>query len=415
MRRRRDRLDVGEKPLPLLWCLICLCSLVCLMPAFAFAEPFRHFEITVAVVDEADKPVAYVAVWRLVDPCQDPRTVPATRLCATPQSFHRLASRLRETSEYALSLSTGRPLEQIDPIGVLDTSAILINTSKEHDFRNFLGTGLVKEMTISYVFLKQGYEPTLFTTVVNAQNTRVNARVVMKRDTLFPRREAVYRQTYERIRYELTDEEAGLAGTPENIARLNRIEAELQQAADQAEAAGDNRTAAVIYFQMLCMPHVVLAADGSISEYKRTGGRPNTKLYHRKSIALDPESPYRVPTLIEERISGTLYWTPVKDMTPEILKTLKRVADEREVWMVQNRDRVWPRDEGRHGVFLGGIGLWERAYKWLKEVEQRVPEYEGMAAILEGLGIQMYVAKVPVPADWVLEPTLSKPKQRQTR
>ena len=244
-------------------------TLVCLMLAILFlmsctssnARIFMSDKIDVAikVQDESGKPIPYVTVWHYIKPNPVHIKEPDSQL--TMDDLWRVTTRYKNTSEQMLwfgekAISALRIFEMGDAVGILKTQI---------NYQTFTGEGnkysRPDPTNFGYTFIKQGYLPEKLEFNVPSNKSSVEATVTLKRDPNEAIETAPYIQTYERLRYELSDNKKYEAITTDNQKIISRIEKELEAAAQQAVAAGDNKAAARIYIRMRYLP-TILIQDG---------------------------------------------------------------------------------------------------------------------------------------------------------
>jgi hypothetical protein len=387
-------------------------AITCLVAGFGLlvslvqsqAQGIENLSIEIQVRDEVGKPVPYAAVWRTQDPCglEGRSRVKTGDDCFNGDDLKRTATRLIGSFEYAVSYAAPRPFEQIRLPVAVDSQGRFFEHGEGSTWYWGLKQPLVKELNVWFAFLKQGYEPAFTQVSLTPEKSSYRGTIVMKSDTRFPRQVSANRESFERLRYELSDQSRNQVLTFENANRLWNLRNEMLKLVSETEGAGEHELAARMYWRLLFMPRIntTVTNEGlKIVGYNSGSGGPDFKLYWTKSEQLDSTNPFHSHSTALSALPEGLIRKQAP-LTDEERKTLEYFAQTRAVEINANRSRMWPGHVLHHLGVLTQLGDYEGAYQWLNELEKSEPKSEELHLDYSSLRGKMGLRRVPIPPHW---------------
>jgi hypothetical protein len=347
-------------------------------------------DVSVRIQDESGKPIPYVAVWRAIE--FDKKHIKDDR----GSGYLSVDDLWRVTQHY------GELHDIICQVGDKPVAGLWVSTMANgdgvfHEALNY-AEALGEEtqprpasLTFGYTFMKRGYLPgrVVFTTPKNSR--RVEATVTLKRNPGEALETQAYLETFARLRYELSDIQRNTLLTEENRRRLVALAEQMEQAAQQAQAAGDKAAAARIYSRMRYLPSLQVV-DGRITGWNQ--GDPASRQARRameKAYELDPDNLYVWIQTYQRR--RALLPNPTTE--ERIAATLREV----ELLIAAKGDAVWPQCFLDQAAAHALLGHFETAYRLYREAARREPSYMDWNAEIAKLKTEMTNNGVPIPAD----------------
>jgi hypothetical protein len=359
----------------------------------AHAGWFMNDKVTVSikVQDEAGRAIPFVTVWQFAQ--IDPAHVSDDRhLELTIEDLWRATLRYKETSEFVLSYGL-RPVPQLrmPPMGnqqgemrdVVDNEEM---TGKGNHYPR------PDPLVFGYTFMKRGYLPNKLAFTVSKQDSKVEAVVTLQRAPNESIDSSAYLQTYDRIRYELSDTQKNTAMTPENGARMEGLRKELEQAAQQAIAAKDNKAAARMYARMRYLPELRMI-DGRIAGFSQTDVvSERSKQALQRAYELDPDNLFVWMQTIDKRANY-----PLRASQAE---RIQRNVAQLESLIAKFGEAAWPwMYEWRAGSYAN-LGDFSKARALYLEAAKLEPKFTDWQKLIEDLKRAMGKKGVTVPGDW---------------
>ena len=267
----------------------------------------------------------------------------------------------------------------------------------------------IKSVTMWFAFLKQGYQPALVEAVYTPTQKSFVGSVVMKADPRFPRQGTPYREAFERIRFELSDPYRNRVMSAANAKRLTDLKNELEQLAQDSEAAGERQLAARIHWRLRYMPSINMGEYNGVTQISgySSGGHDEGNKIWNTIVRLDPDSPFHAVWETVKSLPEGL-WERIRDFRKPLSdadrKTIEEYINKREPELQANLDRIWPKRVLTINDLMERTGQFDRSYRWIRQYEQFEPRFERIANYLEYLQRSMKRANVPVPKEWNLPP-----------
>lgn len=301
-------------------------TLVCLMLAIVFlmsciTSNARLYisdkvDVVIKVQDESGKPIPYVTVWQFLNISSDHTDMPLV-LTLEMSDLWRITERYKQTSEFVSTFGeTPIPRVIIPEMG--DANGNIKNTL-DYEYRTGTGNHYKRPnpTNFGYTFIKHGYLSEKLEFNIPTNKSKVEATVTLKRDPNEAIEIAPYIQAYERLRYELSDTSKNEVITTDTQHRIARIEKELEQAAQQAVAAGDYKAAARIYIRMRYLPTITLE-DGVAGFNQVNRESPRSRRAWELAKQLDPDNLFIWIHTIQER-AGNQADTPRDERIKKML------------------------------------------------------------------------------------------------
>lgn len=346
-------------------------------------------DVTVRVQDEAGKPLPFVTVWRSV--VLNPAHADKPDLYPNMDDLWRISQRYRDTFEYALVFGL-RPIPKVWICVMGDEKG---RFSEVVDYQDITGKGnhfpRPDPFLFGYTFMKRGYFPGKVSFNVPKGQDKVEAVVTLKRDPSEPLDDQPYMQTYDRIRYELSDTRKNTVMSGDAQTRLDEIRNTMEQAAQQALAANDRKSAARIYIRMRYLPELEYI-DGKIIGFAQTNVRSeHSKRAFQRASELDPDNLFVRMETIGFPSGSPLIGTPegIRIMTSRI-----------EAIIAQYGVAAWPEMYAIRAGAYANLGDYEKSRLLYLEAAKLEPKYTNWNEKIDRLKMTMKMKGVPVPADW---------------
>ena len=348
---------------------ICVCVVfaICVSCINSNARLFMsdNIDVTIKVQDELGKAIPYVTVWHYIKP--NPAHIKELDSQLTMDDLWRVTTRYKNTSEHMLwfgekAISALRIFEMGDGAGIVKAQI---------NYQTFTGEGNKYQRpdptNFGYTFIKQGYLPEKLEFNVSSNKSSVGAIVTLKRDPNEAIETAPYIQTYERLRFELSDNKKYEAITTNNQKVISRIENELEQVARQAIAAGDNKAAARIYIRMRYLP-TILIQDGIAGYIPVDRESARSKRAWELAKQLDPDNLFIWINTALER-AGNQPNTPRDER-------IKNAAAQMELLIQKHGLAVWPVIYDLRAGLYANINLKEKSKQLYLEASELEPKYK---------------------------------------
>jgi tetratricopeptide (TPR) repeat protein len=342
--------------------------------------------VRIRIEDEVGKPIPHVTVWGFVDPYAPAEAGLQLRLA----DLWRFTTRYADSFEFVHHFNSPVPTLLIPVMGDADG-----NVDDAIDYEILLGKGQRRPdvVTFGYTFMKRSYRPERIEFTVRKPQSRVDAKLTLRRDPGAPLEQQPYLDAYDRIRHDLSDRRKNAEMTADNARRLERLRDGLEAAARQAVAHGDKPAAARIYARMQWMPELIVS-DGRIGGFKQKNPASTANLAALKqAYELDPNSTY---IRMETVKAGLLSTIPAEDRRGSALERIGLI----EALIAAKGERVWPEVYLVRSLLYAELDMYERAYKSMKEAEQLEPRFIDYAKRIAKLKATMTRKGVPIPSTW---------------
>lgn len=366
--------------------IVALC--LCCLAAAAHADTIG---VAITIQDEAGKPIPYVAVWSAIEFDRKHVTDEAGHKALTVDDLWRVTLRYSELHDIICEVGD-KPVASLRVPAMGDEAGIF---REELDYAEVTGRenhfARPDPLSFGYTFIKRGYLPGKVSFTVARNQSSVEAAVTLKRNPSEALETQPYLQTFARLRYELSDARRNADLTEENQRRMLALPDRMEQAAQQALAAGDKPAAARIYSRMRYLPRPDIV-DGRITGWiDGDAGSREARRAMERAYELDPDSLYvwmqtymRRRSLLpnpttEERIAAALY---------EVDKLIAAKGD-----------AVWPQYFADQAAGHALLGHFETAYRLYREAERREPKYMDWSTALKPLRTEMKNQGIAIPAD----------------
>lgn len=194
-----------------------------------------NLEVMLSVSDEQGKPISYATVWGYVLPRAD-------TLALGGEDLWRVTTRYQSSFEFAMPFNRIVPTLQVMPMADVSGRAKLVI-----DYQYLEGSDSRRpaSMQIGFTVMKRGYLPERIDFDVKDES-RLTAKVVLKRDSNQVLETQPYLQEFERIRYDLSDTSRNENMSSDTYVRVETLRKTLEMAAAHAMNAGDKAAAARI-------------------------------------------------------------------------------------------------------------------------------------------------------------------------
>ena len=349
--------------------LVCffLAIVVFVSPTSSNARLFMSdkIDVVIKVQDESGKPIPYVTVWQFVNP--DIKHISEPLSWKEVEDLWRVTQRYKATSEFVLEYGE-RPTPGLYVPEMSNAQGVVKHTFK---YQEFTGGGdkysRPDPTNFGYTFIKQGYLPEKLEFNVPSNKSSVEATVTLKRDPNEAIETAPYIQTYERLRYELSDNKKYEAITTDNQKIISRIEKELEAAAQQAVAAGDNKAAARIYIHMRYLPTIMIQ-DGITGYIPVDRESARSKRVWELAKQLDPDNLFIwIHTALER--AGNQPNTPRDER-------IKNAVAQMELLIQKHGLAVWPVIYDLRAGLYANINQKEKSKQLYLEASKLEPKYK---------------------------------------
>lgn len=275
-------------------CALCAAALAACVrtPDYKRVDP-GDVGVVLKVVDEHGEPVFCASVWRVATPRLEKLYYDEVKPQLSLGYVDRISRRYQYFPEF---VNTYGPGEGAIPWWNSDSSSVLTvltPTDKAGATRDVLKVQVQrpKIIRIRYAALKYGYIPGKVELEARAGERFMHAKIVLRRNPAVHPVDAPYIRTFDSVRYRSS---LSGSGGPNDMAPYRK---ELIKAAEQAEAAGDRKSAARMYSWVPFIRTLRYSSDTSgryaIYGYRALTERdaPNMAML-RKAAALDPSNRY---------------------------------------------------------------------------------------------------------------------------
>lgn len=346
--------------------------------------------VSIKVQDERGQPIPFVTVWQFVK--IDPAHTPHAKLKLDSADLWRCTLRYRQTFEFALTYG-----DQPVPHLYIPVMGNLQGEVRDTvDYADITGKGnrypRPDSLNFGYTFMRRGYLPGKIEFTLPKLESRAEAVVTLKRDLAEPLETAPYLQIYDRVRYELSDTRKNTAMTEENARRMEGLRADLEQAAQQAVAAGDSKAAARIYARMRYLPELIMI-DGRISGFKQSDlSSERSRAALQRAYELDPDNVFIWMLSYGRRVTYPVGAT-TKDRIRINLEQIEKL-------IAAKGEAVWPFLFNRRASSYADGGNYAKARELYLAAEKLEPKYIDWQREIESMKADMRRRGIPVPADW---------------
>lgn len=334
----------------------------------SFLSMSDKIDLVIRVQDEAGTPIPYVTVLRYFNPDSTHISNQWSRL--EMQDLWRITTRYKATSEFMLNFGE-RPMQGVWVTEMGNEAGVIKHI---FNYESFVGlhNGYKRPnpTNFGYTLVKHGYLPEKLELNVPTNKNKVEATITLKRDSKEAIETAPYLIAYERLRYELSDTSKNEVMTTDNQRRIAKIESELDQAAQQAIAAGDNKAAARIYIRMRYLPTITL--ENGITGYSQVDRESErSKRAWELAKQLDPDNLFIWIHTIYQR-GDNRSDLPLKDWQ-------KSMAKQMDLLISTHGLEVWPTIYETRAQFYKLIGESEISKELYREAAEMEPKYKDWA------------------------------------
>lgn len=363
--------------------LVWLAALTPLGVQGAWGMRTDQITVSIAVQDEAGRPIPYVTVWKVFQPCQRiDRPFDTQHPCLGSEDLLRQVTRY--SSHFEIISDWNKPVPKLRMPPIANALGILRD---EIDFDDSFGGGAPRpeKQVIAYTFLKRGYRPAFAEIVANPYQSDFTLRITLKQDPTQAPPRADYLLTHDRVRYEISNATANREMTLANHQRLKKLRAELEAAAEEAIQRQDRPAAARMYITLAYFPAIRLIDGKPIGYSMADIESPEAQVAMAKAEQLDPDDPY-MGSLLRQRegrafIGGPNAW----NSSPERKAAFVAYVAKMERWFKSHLAQIWPVFVMPHIVDYKRLGQFDKAEAWIREMQQVEPRYSDYAKRFEQL------------------------------
>jgi hypothetical protein len=236
---------------------------------------------SLAVVDDAGRPIPHATVWGYALPRLG-------RPAIARADLWRLARRCAESFENATAFNVVVPTLLVPRMPDASGRARIAI-----DFRDLDGSTHrpTERKTFGFVVMKRGYEPA-GVDFVDVNEAEFSATVALGPGAAFPAGSRAYWSEFERLRWELSDTNLARGMSEETHRRIEGLRAAMEASAVTARAASDSRTAARIYARMRDLPAVLFVEGKPAGFSQRDRQSGAARDYLRAARELDAGNAY---------------------------------------------------------------------------------------------------------------------------
>lgn len=345
--------------------------------------------VAIKIQDESGKPIPFVAVWSAIE---------FDKAHVKDNGYYRylsVADLWRVTQRYSqlhdiISLASDKPVASLWVSVMGDADGVF---RESLDYQEATGKdnryARPDSLTFGYTFMKHGYLPGKVSFTVQKNQNRVEATVTLERNSREALETQPYLQTFARLRYELSDTRKNTAMTLENQQRMAGLQEQMEQAAQQALAAGDKQAAARIYARMRYMPSLNII-DGRIAGWNQgDAGSEQAKRALDRAYQLEPDNLYVWMQTYLRRMELPPNPTSEQRAAAALLEVEKLIAAKGEA--------VWPECLRARAGGYALIGDYTKAYRLYLEAARREPKYMDWDKAIEKLRREMQRKGVAIP------------------
>lgn len=348
-------------------------------------------DVDIQIQDEAGSPIPYVTVWGyVVDFTDIHKSMQRGQL--TMDDLWRVTTRYQDSFEFAHAFN--KPVRNLEVPKMGDVKG-RFRTQIDYQDRTGPGNHLARpdNLNFGYSFMKRGYLPAKVEFTLPKNQSEVQATVVLKRDPSQSIETKSYLQTYERIRFEMSDSHKNAEMTLDNAQRLDSLRQQLDATAQEAERAGDKPAAARMYMRMNWWPTIRIA-NGKVIGYAQTGddNDPRNRQLGLKAHALDPDATYVWMFNVDTRAKLRPGMGQAEITRAVLAQNLQLV--------LKKGDKVWPET---YGLIVAGYSFLEefdKAYEALERGRKFEPKYKDWDAELVSLKYKMKSKGKVIPETW---------------
>jgi len=366
--------------------IVALC--LCWLAAAAHADTI---DVAITIQDEAGKPIPHVAVWSAIEYDKKHVTDEAGHKTLTVDDLWRVTLRYGALHDIVCEVGD-KPVASLR-VPVMGNEAGAFQ--EELDYAEATGRenhyARPDPLSFGYTFMKRGYLPGRIAFTIPRSQSRVEATVTLKRKSDEALETQPYLQTFARLRYELSDARRNSDLTEANQRRMLDLPDQMEQAAQQALAAGDKPAAARIYSRMRYMPSPDIV-DGRIAGWiEADAGSRQARRAMERAYELDPDSLYVwMQTYMRRR---SLLPNPTTE------ERLAAALHEVDKLIAAKGEAVWPQCFADQASGHALLGHFETAYRLYRAAARREPKYMDWDEEIRKLKGSMKDAGVAIPAD----------------
>lgn len=353
-------------------------------------------KLVIRIADSSGHPVPFVTVWGTTDPAEfggsGKGSVPWQQL--SMEDLWRVALRYKDSFESAqLAFS---PVDGLTIIGMSNSKGIFRQTIDADSIH----ASALPTYRVLLVFMKRGYLPEKAVIEASSSRDTYSLTTVMKPDPEgSTAEEQEYLKTFDRIRFELSDDVRNERLTNRNLRRLADLRSEMAKAAESALSSGNRKAAARILARMETMPGLRVI-DGRIVGYDRMDFEaPESRAAIEHAVTLDPDNDYLALRGLRER-GRKLIAHLSRPMTDDDREAMRAFVGDLEAAMAAHGEHAWMFD--RVGLVYDYIrlGLYEKAYREITKLREFAPHGADYDYLLRYMKFNMSHDKIPVPANW---------------
>jgi tetratricopeptide (TPR) repeat protein len=347
-------------------------------------------DVSIRIQDESGTPIPHVSVWRAVEVDRDRARNLRSHEHLTIDDLWRVTQRHGALHDIICQVGD-KPLATIW-VTVMGDADGVFREALDHQEANAVEGRQPRPdpLRFGYTFMKRGYLPGRVAFTVPRVRNQVAAVVTLKRNPGEAQEAPAYLQTFDRLRYEISDLRRNAELTEENRQRLVSVQEQMEQAAQQALAASDKAAAARIHARMRYMPSLQVV-DGQIAGWDQ--GDASTRQARRameRAYELDPGNLYVWMQTYLRRTALLPHPTTEERVTAAIMELERLIA--------AHGEAVWPQYFADQAVGHALLGHYEKAYRLYLEAAQREPKYMDWQEEIGNLTAEMKNHGVAIPA-----------------
>ncbi len=350
----------------------------------------EKINVNLKVQDEAGRPIPFVTVWQFVK--FDPTHTNGSDISLTMEDLWRCTVRYQDTFEYVVEHGD-KPVRSIlvprmgnqqgEVRHVLDYEEI---TGRSNRYSR------PAPLAFGYTLMKRGYEPGKVEFLLHKDAKNADAMLTLKRDLSQEIEDRPYLQMYDRIRYELSDTQLNTALNLENNRRIAALCKGLEQAAQMAIAADDNRAAARIYARMRYLPELTIV-NNRVAGFSQTNpSSAQSEQMLQRALELDPENLFVWMHTIQKRTNNHMTISPKA-------RTIQNIA-ELEALIEKHGAAAWPEIFRWRAGSYANLGDFATARNRYLEAARLEPKFTDWNERIEDMKRAMRMKNIPVPSDW---------------
>jgi hypothetical protein len=353
--------------------------LVGLVPCWASAAINNDIKVTLEIVDEQGHKVPYVTVWGYLLPRADPLAINA-------EDLWRLTTRYQSSFEFATENAANSPVSYLMVFPMGDEAGRFMRTIN-YRYEEGSAAKLPEKMMIGFTLLKHGYLPARIDFTVKDESA-LSEKVVLKRDPKQAIESQPYLVTFERLRYELSDQKRNVEISEKNHERMEHLRTGLEAAAQQALEAGDKKAAARIYARMQYLPSIRFI-QGKPAGFSQAEPYSEQSLeYLAKAYELDPANSYIAAEYLFHQGAmqyGGNKYIPEK-ASEEQRRNFSQYLEILHVLMRAHGEEIWPTYHELYALWLRKSSNphdRERVVPLLEELYSMEPKFQTREILLQ--------------------------------